>query len=87
MEWNNARWETANALVNQGIPAGNIDGGHEFNGWNGALIDKYGKWDTQNFEYILSFSEMEGYQIIDRKETYDYVTWKEYPLYVLKRVP
>jgi len=86
LEWNDVRWTAADELIEQGVSAGKIDGGHEFNGWNGTYINRYGKWETDDFEYAIVFSEMEGYEKIREYDVFNYITRSDYKLYVLKRL-
>jgi hypothetical protein len=68
LEWNTARWEAVEDLMQSGVVPANIDGGHEFNGWYGAKMDLAGRWDTTRHEYVVSFMPLEGYQVVERIE-------------------
>jgi len=87
LEWNKVRWEAAGKLMESGISPANIDGGHEFNGWNGAEIDKYGKWDPDKYEYTIAFSEMVVNDTVFTRHARNYITWSDYPIYILKKTP
>ena len=56
----------ARELMDQGVPAQKIDGGHEFNFWHGAKFDIYGRWNTDNYDYVICFIELDGFQTIRR---------------------
>jgi hypothetical protein len=65
LEFNAVKWDTALGMTDQGVHAEIIDGGHEYNGWHGASIDKMGKWDPGNYSYAISVSKLENYTVID----------------------
>ena len=67
LAWNQARWDVAKELVDSGISPQQIDGGFEYNGWNGVSFDKFGKWNPDQFEYVLSFTPMDDYEIFMKR--------------------
>ena len=66
LDWSRNKWMAARELMEQGVPAEKIDGGHEFNFWHGAEFDKYGRWNTDNYDYVICFIELDGFQTIQR---------------------
>lgn len=83
LKWNQARWELADSVLKQGLPAEQIDGGYEWNGWNsywsatnsgiknGAETAPW--WIYQIFvnnmeDYIVSFSKFNGYETVATKK-------------------
>ncbi|MBI5222676.1 MAG: glycosyltransferase family 39 protein [Candidatus Magasanikbacteria bacterium] len=83
LRWNQARWELADSILKQNVPAEQIDGGYEWDGWNSYWSAtnsgiKNGPetapwWIYQIFvnnteDYIISFSQFNGYEIIDTKK-------------------
>jgi hypothetical protein len=83
--WNQLRWDMANELVEKGTDPQDIDGGHEYNGWHGTEFDKYGRWDPGKFEYVLSFTVVEGYEVVDAKSYFRMIPLSENYIYVLKK--
>ena len=67
LEWSRVKWSAARELIDQGISPQKIDGGHEFNFWHGAEFNRFGKWNPENYDYVIFFSELEGFSI---QETY-----------------
>jgi len=82
LRWNQARWELADSVLKQGVPAEQIDGGYEWDGWNSYWSAtnsgiKNGPetapwWIYQLFvnnteDYIVSFSKFNGYETIASK--------------------
>lgn len=86
IEWNRLRWHAAEVLIREGVSAGEIDGGHEFNGWNGAHIDKDGRWDVSDYDYAITFTELEGFAVMKRYDAYNYIKLNYYPVYMLERI-
>ena len=66
LDWSRKKWMAARELMAQGVPAQKIDGGHEFNFWHGAEFDKYGRWNPDNYDYVICFIELDGFQTIRR---------------------
>lgn len=67
LAWNRARWEALNDLMKSGVPARQIDGGFEFNGWyfydplyRSKRFPKW--WYVQDDLYTLSFGDLPGYE-------------------------
>ncbi|MBI4992904.1 MAG: glycosyltransferase family 39 protein [Candidatus Magasanikbacteria bacterium] len=84
LRWNQARWELASSVLKQGVPAEQIDGGYEWDGWNSYWPAtnsgiKNGPetapwWIYQIFvnnteDYIVSFSQFNGYETLASKTT------------------
>lgn len=65
LEFNTNKWEAASKLTDKGINDDLIDAGHEYNGWQGAKIDKMGKWDPKNYSYAVTISKLENYIVVD----------------------
>ena len=79
------RWKAARDLINQDIPAKNIDGGFEFNYWYGAEVHKSGKWNTDNYDYIISFNELDSYKILQQYPVSGSLSGKDYEILVLEK--
>lgn len=85
LAWNDARWRAAHKLEASGVSPARIDGGHEYNGWNGARFDKYGKWDPGDYDYILAFKPVEGFEVVAREAYFEILSFREKNIYILKR--
>ena len=86
LEWNRVRWRAARELINQGVPAKKIDGGFEFNFWHGEDVNKEkGFWNPDNYDYIISFNELDGYQTIKRYPVSGSLSGKTYEILVLEK--
>ena len=63
--WNEARWEAAEKLVREGVPAHRIRGGYEWFGTYGGPANDIGghpSWNPSDFDYVVSFSgRLEGF--------------------------
>jgi hypothetical protein len=75
LEWNRTRWRALQALLAQkDVKPKDVDGGFEFNGWNG--FDNIGTTQPQdwatNATYVIAFGEIEGY---DTVASYRYQNW------------
>jgi len=97
--WNGAAWQAAGRLAGLGIPVERIDGGFPFNGWQFA--DQVGKSDQASEpgapaylevtpqikrDYVVAFSPIEGYDIIDSQPYWSPLHLEEQELVVLRRV-
>ncbi|NBW98526.1 hypothetical protein EBR03_03035 [bacterium] len=59
--WNEARWTTINLAYKKGIAPSEIGAGYEYYGWT----DGSPKWlDPNSFTYVVSFSELAGFNRI-----------------------
>ncbi|MFH1187958.1 MAG: hypothetical protein V1688_03815 [bacterium] len=83
LQWNSARWNLAQKLIGQNVPASSIEGGYEWNGWNiygktrgkplGAYTPPWAPWYVKELtpghlmQYIISFSPLGGYVAADQK--------------------
>jgi hypothetical protein len=92
-EWTRARWQGIHYLLDdlKASPS-EIDGGFEFNGW---YQTKYKDdpnnttkswWFVTDDQYMLSFSPMEGYEIIRQYPYKKYLTFETGYIYVLRKV-
>ena len=81
LEWNRVRWFLGESLVSKGILVENIEGGYEMNGWylyNKDLGNKptptWAPWYVMDIakghqmKYIISFSNLGGYEVLDKKK-------------------
>jgi 4-amino-4-deoxy-L-arabinose transferase-like glycosyltransferase len=97
--WNGAAWQAAGRLEAEGAPAEHIDGGFPFNGWRFAdLVGKTNKVPEAGApaymevtphitrDYVVSFSPIEGYEVVDRQPYWSPLNWREKELVVLRRV-
>ncbi len=93
-EWNRARWQGIHYLLDdlKASPK-EIDGGFEFNGWYGTEYkdDPNNKtkswWFVTDDQYRLSFSPLEGYEIINHYAYKKYLTFSNDYIYVLRKMP
>lgn len=98
--WNGAAWQAAGQLADRGVPVERIDGGFPFNGWQFAgqigLTDRQPEAGAPAYmeitpqitrDYVVSFSPLEGYEIIDRQPYRSPLHWGERDLVVLERIP
>lgn len=76
LAWNRERWDAARDLLRRGIPAEQINGGFEFNGWyrfdeehlEESLQSAWSRGDG----YMLAFGPVNGYEELRR---YHYSRW------------
>lgn len=82
--WNEARWEMARSL-SQNVDIRDIEAGYEWNGWYlyrlsekgvlGKFTPTWAPWyvkqisKNHQMKYIISFSELGGYRVIDKRKT------------------
>jgi 4-amino-4-deoxy-L-arabinose transferase-like glycosyltransferase len=77
-DWNRSRWKALDYLKKElKISESNIDGGFEFNGWNGCNINYKPKpplswWWVKNDDYIISFGYLQNYKVVKK---YNYQSW------------
>lgn len=96
--WNGAAWRAAERLTHAGVPVEHIDGGFPWNGWHFA--DRVGKADVQpedgapaymevtpeiQREYVVSFSPLEGYEVIGNESYWSALRRGPAQLYILRR--
>ena len=82
LEWQSIRWSLADSLLEQGIKVEDIEGGYEMNGW--YLYNKdlghentpfWAPWYVRDIvpghqmKYIISFSPLGGYEVIEKRKT------------------
>ena len=82
LAWNKVRWEIGQKLLVQGVEASNIEGGYEWNGLYlyghteklGDFTPLWAPWYVKKLtpghqmDYIISFSPLGGYTIIDQQK-------------------
>ena len=94
LAWNRARWEAIDSLMNEkGIAASEIDGGFEFNGLyfyseaypieNAAPGKSW--WWIQEDGYLLTFGEVDGYEVFRRFPYNRWLPRSEGQILILKR--
>lgn len=91
--WNKARWEILNELEAQGILPENIDGGFEYNGWHQTAersniqdIKQKSWWFVKNDEYVVSFGEIDGFDVIKSKNYKTIIPTKNNRIFLLKKI-
>ncbi len=84
--WNEARWAAAESLERQGIRAGLIHAGYEWNGWRVAH-KPFPSTNVLEYEYIVAFSpDFHSFEIVEA------IPWKsiwpprDRKMYILKRI-
>jgi len=76
LAWNRARWAAADELIRQqNVPASQIDGGFEFNGWYGydaahpRGLPEDGPtswWWVKDAEYVIAMGPIPGYRTVSQ---------------------
>jgi hypothetical protein len=89
--WNRARWDALRQLTSQGVPPALIDGGFEFNGTHLYREDFQkvpGKswWWVQDDEYIVAFSRIPGYRVVNRQLWDRWLFGRQERIYTLRRL-
>ena len=89
---NRKRWEITNHLMKDlKIPATEIDGGFEFNGWYLFNLNTYHKghtgqwWWVQNDSFVVSPKLIEGYKKVSVHEFSNWISFDFNELYLLKK--
>lgn len=82
LNWNRARWQLAESVLENGVPINDIDAGFEWDGWHGYWSAQTSgipggpgtspwwiqKLMTNNTEqFVVSFSPLPGYTVIDQR--------------------
>jgi len=62
--WSEARWTLAEGAVRQGISIAELDGGYEWNGWNGKILTAHPSLALQTASYLVSFSPVSDFRIV-----------------------
>jgi len=78
LAWNRTRWVAINDLLRAGVSPSHIDGGFEFNGYilhsdgpkNGP--GSFGERIPGGDDYLITFGEIDGYQVLGRH------VWRRY---------
>ena len=101
LNWNSIRWEEADALLSEGIPAQKIDAGFEWNGWHYPNILGTDRQDPAKArkpwylrkifpaiddEYVISFSQLEGYEVLKERSYTSWFLSGSHSMYVLRRI-
>lgn len=94
LAWNRVRWDALQTLMKKnGIPASQIDGGYEFNGWflydpsyptDFRRTDKSWWWVRDN-KYLVTFGPVSGYRQIAEYDYFRILPPQRAKLLVLKR--
>lgn len=63
-KWNEARWNLADGLKNQGVSVNDIDGGYEWNGWNGKIMNAPPLSAVSTAKYFVSFSAVNNFRVV-----------------------
>ncbi len=93
--WNRARWIELERLETHGIPSAEIDGGYEYNTLRDIKIydtsyhgespqNQWRWWPIKGEKYIVSFSTIPGYKVIDRQSYWSALTFCPLEVLVLK---
>ncbi len=96
MGWNRARWTELQRLEARGISSSQIDGGCEYNILRDVKIyestyhgeppcNKWRWWTIKGEKYIISFSPIPNYKIIDRLSYWSALTFSNLEVLVLER--
>lgn len=90
--WNKTRWKILNELESQGVLPENIDGGFEYNGWHQTAersniqnINQKSWWFVKNDDYVVSFGEIEGFEVIKSQKYKTIIPTKNNSIYLLKK--
>jgi hypothetical protein len=86
LTWNRVRWEAlADLQQTARVSPDEIDGGFEYNGWFHYDQNNKREWWVEDDKYMIAFSKMPGFQIVNN---YEYLAWmppKGRALLLLKR--
>jgi len=63
--WNAAKWELAGRAMGRLGSVEELDGGYEWNGWNGKVTAAHPRLALESAKYFLSFSPQLGARIVD----------------------
>ena len=96
MSFNRTKWDALNHLTEtEKIPIEKIDGGFEFNEWHFSYLyiwkmtddpNKKGRfWPVVDDEYIVTVTEIEGYDVYKEFKYRRWLTPGEYSISILKR--
>jgi hypothetical protein len=62
--WSVARWKLAEDAVRRGMSVAELDGGYEWNGWNGKILAAHPARALQTANYFVSFSPLRDCRIL-----------------------
>jgi hypothetical protein len=85
LEWNQARWDAAEVLVQQGVDATDIDAGLEYIGWQGTQFGVYGTWDAESYNYAVTFTPLEGYEVLGKEAYQGLIPFSKEYIYILRK--
>ncbi len=90
IQWNRSRWEALSYLTKEmKISPHKIDGGYEFNGWTIGTYFPPNKdkswWFVDDDEYMISFGEIPGYNILKKYPYTNYFPHEERNIYIVHR--
>jgi len=90
LNWNDAKTEAKDYLLEEAIPMSKIDAGFEWNGWlnyQKAYQSVEGKsfWWVEDPEYVLTFGPLKGYEAIKQYPYFRNLEWEQRFIYIMKR--
>lgn len=93
LERNRARWKALGQLTQErNISPNRIDGGFEFNGWNGTYVQRpmYGPgqpswWFVDRDDYVVTLNPIQNFEIEEIIPYKQYISYGRDSIYVLKR--
>ena len=62
--WNAVKWRLAERARKELAPVAEIDGGYEWNGWNGNILTAHPKYVRATRRFLVSFSPLAGTTIV-----------------------
>lgn len=90
LTWHRVKLEAFQHLRGEHIDLKKIDAGFELNGWYNfqegwESPDHLSFWWVNDDEYIISFGEIEGYEIYKKYEYWSFLKFQNNHIYVIKR--
>lgn len=83
-KWNEAKWTLAEGLKNQNVSVNDIDGGYEWNGWNGKILNAHPYFAASTAKYFVSFSNENNFSVIKTVDWYSIWPPHQRKMYLLE---
>jgi 4-amino-4-deoxy-L-arabinose transferase-like glycosyltransferase len=92
ISWNRVRWDLVGKLTTQmGVTPQKLDGGYEVNGslnflQEKTIADDKSWWWVTDDEYMITFGDVPGYNLIERRPFPNYLYGEDASVCILKRI-
>jgi hypothetical protein len=83
-EWNKTKWTLAEWTKSQNIPSQLVDGGYEWNGWNGKIESAHPALAIRTAKYFLSYSQVNNFKIVRTEDWYSIWPPHDRKIYLLE---